>query len=492
MASQKKWRKHIKTCGAKVYATIKKWPWKIIALFVITLVFFSFTLVITYDGGHYLNYVAILEHELPTETWDIVRGPVFPVMIYVFDMIFGKSATGMLVGMFVVYLIFILACYKLVTELCASLKIRGEKIIMAVILWFTIMNPIVFGYFHVVLTEYVAITLAAVNCLVAYFWSVCDAKNTKKMIWFLVYFVLETIFGFHLKQPFVVLSFVPMIVAAIIGICRNVSLKNVLFRAGTVLMAMIMLFLSIVIWNKIVDGMGANKESGRDSASLMNSQILGSAQIFVDDDGDGVMNNNISTLQSVGILLGKFFENPGKILKVYSMNYCGLIGLCKITTEDGVGFSPTDELVFWNLYETVFIAYQVYRESEDISTMPSAQLERAERYSSYSSMKSKIKIFFIKMEKITNILYKICMLMALPCFVVICFVRKKDTKRLHDRQFILCTIMLATTFCYLIFGAVLGLIIDRYSAPVFIPAFLGMVGTVCYAVAVCRQRQHMV
>ena len=46
------------------------------------------------------NYVAILEKEAPWSSWDIVRGPVFPIIIFLSDKIFGKTSTGILVLLF--------------------------------------------------------------------------------------------------------------------------------------------------------------------------------------------------------------------------------------------------------------------------------------------------------------------------------------------------------------------------------------------------------
>ena len=55
----------------------------ILVLLVLVIIFFSSSLVLTFDSTHYLTYVNILEGNAPFSSWDIVRGPVFPIILYI-------------------------------------------------------------------------------------------------------------------------------------------------------------------------------------------------------------------------------------------------------------------------------------------------------------------------------------------------------------------------------------------------------------------------
>ena len=99
--------------------------WLPFVLIFLVIIFFSIRLVITYDSAHYLNYVSIFEGNLPASSWDIVRGPVFPAIIFLFDAFFGKTGTGILVGTFLFYLIFAVTCHYACKEICKHYNIDG-------------------------------------------------------------------------------------------------------------------------------------------------------------------------------------------------------------------------------------------------------------------------------------------------------------------------------------------------------------------------------
>lgn len=75
----------------------KQIPWKTTLLLLLTIVFLSFSIILTYDSVHYLSYVSIFEGNSPASSWDIVRGPVFPAIIHLSDILFGKTSTGSLI-----------------------------------------------------------------------------------------------------------------------------------------------------------------------------------------------------------------------------------------------------------------------------------------------------------------------------------------------------------------------------------------------------------
>ena len=88
----------------KVFKNYKR----IIFLILLVVSFFSATLTITWDSAHYLSYVDIFEGVSPITNWDIVRGPIFPIFIYIGDILFGKSSIGLLCLVFILYLSY---CY---------------------------------------------------------------------------------------------------------------------------------------------------------------------------------------------------------------------------------------------------------------------------------------------------------------------------------------------------------------------------------------------
>ena len=219
---------------------LSKLPWLPICFILLVVIFFSIRLVITYDSAHYLNYVAIFENNAPTSSWDIVRGPIFPVIIFSFNILFGKTGTGFLVGMFLFYLLFVLFCYKICQKIFFHYK--HKTIIQNTILAILCLNPLIFGYFHTMLTEFIAITITTINIFIAFKWLNCDVHRKSHLILYSLYFALNLIICYHLKQPYIIIAFIPLLVASIISIANHHTIKNIIYRISTILISILLLF----------------------------------------------------------------------------------------------------------------------------------------------------------------------------------------------------------------------------------------------------------
>lgn len=68
----------------------------LLAIF-ITMMFFTYQIVITYDTSHYLWLTSLLTKNGDFGTWDVARGPVFPMFIRICNIFFGQSSAGILV-----------------------------------------------------------------------------------------------------------------------------------------------------------------------------------------------------------------------------------------------------------------------------------------------------------------------------------------------------------------------------------------------------------
>ena len=67
----------------------KYFPWLMFIL--VTIFYFEYSVSILWDSAHYMNYVNIFEGNLAWNQWDVVRGPVFPIVIYLGNFIFERS-----------------------------------------------------------------------------------------------------------------------------------------------------------------------------------------------------------------------------------------------------------------------------------------------------------------------------------------------------------------------------------------------------------------
>lgn len=466
----------------------KKLPWLPICLMLLVIIFFSIRLIITYDSAHYLNYVSILEGNAPASSWDIVRGPIFPAIIFLFDTIFGKTGTGILVGTFIFYLIFAITCYYTCKEICKHCK--HKTLITNILLAILILNPLIMGYFHVLLTEFIAITFTILNILLAYKWLYCNTHSKKQLILYSIYFIFSIIFCYHLKQSYIVIAFAPFIAAAIISIIRRHTKKNIFYRLGTLFLSFIFFFISIIAWNAILQHMGVDMNTGRDSSSLLSQQLLKAYEITYDQDGDG-QNDSLSTIDAVGIIFQNFISDPARITSTYVRNYCGLTSVCTISSDDTVNYVSTFNFNGLETFENATIGYRSYSISPSIFEMTDSLYDNASAYgnSANRSLIAKIMVLF---KGPTNLLFKLSLILCFPSIIVLIIFRIKYKNSKYSALFALSFILLITAFLHLAFSAGIGLIIDRYAIEAFVPSVLGIfsTGTYCYLTALRPATPH--
>ena len=170
----------------------------IIMLFILlTIYYFEYAVTITWDSAHYLEYVKIFENVMPFSSWDVVRGPIFPLIIYCSNFLFSKTNHGLLVMTYMYYLVMLLFNIKILNYYLDKIKIKKntKKIIKYIFVGLIIINPIIYGYYHCLLTEFVAITLAIISCYYAVIWLDVDYyKEKNKYILLNLLFIFLTLF----------------------------------------------------------------------------------------------------------------------------------------------------------------------------------------------------------------------------------------------------------------------------------------------------------
>ena len=494
----------------------------LIMLIIIAIAFFSTTLTVTWDSAHYLSYVNIFERTQPFSSWDIVRGPVFPLFIFIADKIFGKTAIGVLSLIFIIYLIYTYFIMKIYKEIFKEYK--HAKIYESFLVIFSIFNPLIFGYFHTLLTEFLAITLMIISCYLSYKWINIDSKK-EKIIYSLFYIVFLP-FSYFLKQPYICIIIIPLIIAIVISIIKNKTLKNIVYRLSTLFLSIIALFSSIILWNSILISKNVDMNTGRDSSSMMSDQLLTAVSNFKVtriNKYSKIKNNKTLTakekniakrmLQSKkNISLIKIYDNkkviesdiivtnkkghasiiavikeltifvfkhPILLIESYSNNYCALSSICLIDSNDGVGYWITNKKDYLNLFENSVIAYRSFEYKDNMFYLSSEKYKDAKYYSQETGISVTSKIIS-KFCQITNILYKFSIIL-LPLFTILVLIvriiKRKKLKKYKLYEFSMSSLLT------IIACSILGQIIDRYMVYCFIPSLIGIISGMVFMIS---------
>lgn len=314
------------------------------------------------------------------------------------------------------------------------------------------------------------------NILLAYKWIFVDLKNKKQLLLYSIYFIFITVFCWHLKQPYIIIAVIPTIVAGVLSIIQNHKKNNLIYRFGTIFLSIIILAFSIFSWNIILDAMHANKNTARDSSSILSKQLAITYQISDTND------NYFSAFTN------EVLRNPGKIIGIYLSNYCSLASLCKIESTDGVNYHSTSELDLLNTYENTAIGYATYNRTENIFQMSDDMHNRAADYA--TNVSSNVFRPFMKvLSNPTNIIFKLAILFCIPITIFLIIVKVKTHDKKHQSLFYLTFILLSTASFHLIFSAI-ALVIDRYAIEAFTPICLGFFGTIAYAKLAIKSKQN--
>jgi len=136
--------------------------------FILLIIIFDFAYppTITYDSAQYLFLSDLLKTGNWLD-WDPLRNPVFPLKILGSLSIFGYQPDALLIPMIIAHLLLFLFSYLILIEVIKP-KSQFQNTLLASLVFFIVaLDPTIFGYFHVLLTEYVVATIAVISCYLA-------------------------------------------------------------------------------------------------------------------------------------------------------------------------------------------------------------------------------------------------------------------------------------------------------------------------------------
>lgn len=509
----------------------------ILVCVVLTIIFFSYNIVICVDSSHYCWLASLIrDRNGAFANWDVARGIVFPLIIYILTGFIGKNVVSLQIGMFIAYVSMLISAY------CIYRFIKKEyeiNIILKIIIWLAaifllILNPLIFGYYHTILTEYVSMTACIVASYFVWKWIDIDFKESKlKYVMYTIYFAISTAFMWHLKQPYVLTILAPVLIGTILSIIKRFNWKNVLQRIITVLVCFITLFLSIQVWNFIIEKKVAKIDTTRTSEGFLSNQIVsGMTEYYAlprDEqyEKENIINNtkisqedkekiieikdgksneyknflliecapyrnlqeskqikviytkdeNLSIGEALNFLINTFIENPKSVLDGYYNNYLTTVGLYKAKTV-GIGAYVTKEITLGETYENFYIACNIYRDMTNNLNVPEHYWAYIENYNGINRQIRILNVVMIKMIPYAIVTFKV-FLLAAPILCIASFVKfivlrvkKKEEKKVKIYEIL--TILYGYSFLNVLMYSTLGALIDRYAISSYVAVNLAI------------------
>lgn len=513
----------------KVKGKILKKICLIVLLCIIAYIYFSFPMMIMPDSTEYYGYLKIFYGEEKFANWNIVRGPTLPIIIYIITLLFTRTQIGLLIGSFIFYLLLLFFSIKILKKIIY--KNNVFKVISYTLFGILIIfNPILIGYMHGLLTEFIAIPCSIIFAFLSYMWLKNDKKLQKIILSISV--VLSCILMWFLKQPYVFLALGPIIVASLISIFENRKFKNILYRVGVTISCIIMIIVSNVAWNAILSNNKVDMDTGRDTTSFVKTAIVNGNTSFSIDfyeehyTEEYILNSNLisqenkeeiikilnkksdfksfklinvfkdfksreednieekivlfstneeySTVDSLKMYFKLLCKHPIKTLKSYTYNYLAIANVVtSMRHKDANEYYPslTDGFYFEN--KTI---------GQSIYTNETNMLWLNENHYLYDNVKdlkveneSPIVIRNIanKSFDFYNTVYRIFIL-GLPIVFIALLIKKKHSLNKEYRAILnLAIILIGISLIHILFHTFTGAIIDRYGFVVLPMAVIG-------------------
>lgn len=155
---------------------------------------------ITWDSVHYL-WLADIIKEGNWADWNPIRYLLFPLILYLFQELFGMNQNALLIPMIFSHLFLFSFSYFLLKELFQAQSSKILSFAQVIVLVFICLDATIVGYFHSLLTEYLAATIVVLSTFAALRLYTSNLFS-KQFFWWTLYFLVMVPFAWHLKQPF--------------------------------------------------------------------------------------------------------------------------------------------------------------------------------------------------------------------------------------------------------------------------------------------------
>lgn len=389
-----------------------------------------------------------------------------------------------------------------------------------------VINPMIIGFYHTLLTEFVAITFSVIGCYIAWKWMNTNfiENKLKYSIYTIIISILVAI-AWLLKQPYVGIILFPFIIASFIAIVRNTNLKNIIQRLISVGICGIVLVISISVWNIVLEKNNVQVKQNRTSSGFFAIGILNGLSEYdvqknerfdtieevekeekiTPEDKEKILqiiNNKsdyksytvmdvkkeyykiiyskeevISTMESAEFLFNSLINDFGTVIKGYFSNYLATISIYDIR------FDVMDIIIEKNInlldnVEIKAIAYKIYGYGNgNVFPLSEELAPYAEPYIGTNKPIVAINWGMRKLQIPANIAMKISYIL-LPILVIISIIGVFKTRKRYTEKYCkiidMITILFTYSILHILVHSILGSTIDRYTVPALATTFIGI------------------
>ncbi len=238
--------------------------------------FFSHPLWFSWDSTVYIGMSLILGTASFKEVWLPVRGISFPFLLRLFEPFGYQNKYLILLLMFIFYVGMLYIIYLIGKKINLYKNDKIKIIYLFFTIFLIVLNPIIFVYYHLVLTEFVAMTLNIAFVYLMFNYLKIDVrKDIKISIIYALLISFTVVFLYHTKQSFIGMMAIELALGVLLSFLRKFDIKNILYRIGTCALCATLLIGSIKVWNNYTNGKGMDNIGTKAVENYTNKQLIG-------------------------------------------------------------------------------------------------------------------------------------------------------------------------------------------------------------------------
>jgi hypothetical protein len=239
--------------------------------FLIILIDTAYPITIAFDSAHFL-WLADHIRTGSWASWDPIRSIGYPLQLFFTKAIFGYRQDALLIPMILSHvLLFIFSCQ--IAVILLKPKNKNVKFLLYLVLFIVIgLDPTIVGYFHVLLTEYSAATIAIISSFMAI--KLYKTPVPSKRFYLLsLYFLIFVPISWHIKQPYIGAAYFPLFITSVLIILRKFTGKKFLHVIIVNIVILAVVFTTAAAWDSFLENQGNPMDEERVFTSFAENRI---------------------------------------------------------------------------------------------------------------------------------------------------------------------------------------------------------------------------
>lgn len=441
----------------------------------ITLIFFSISPIITWDGGHYLHYLPILKGELSFENWDIARGLSFPLFIYIFQNILGDSLNSLLVLLFMFYILSYLIVKLLIIRFSLNLKIS-----LALFYIFFVFDILIFNWYHVLLTEFITASIALVSIYLSYEYGFMKYNENKiKFIFISIYFILLIPITYHIKQPYFLIVLLALVFSLFtFYVNRDLAdKKTIKLKIIVLVLSLATLLGSIGLWKSFLISQNNKLTENRSTMYFLNKQLICGVRMIGNSDlrmvndevflQNAIKENNLLNENDKNNLLNIVNDKNNKLIAIDYIFYLLKTHPIELLKGYVKNYLSMANLFPHEFYENNAIAYRYFNTNIDTTFYMPPYEKYILNYKQHIENKSLLVSLLENLKIKSDFLFKFLPIFSFIAIFISFILLKKSNNREFSIKCYFILMLSVVSFFHILSHAILGALIDRYVFPVY-------------------------